>query len=322
MRAVLQSGFGPASTVLTTTEVGEPTIGPGEVLVRVKAAGVAKGIWLMTHGLPYIARPAYGFRTPKQPIAGLEFAGTVMARAEGIDRFNVGDAVFGVSGGAFAEMVSVPLDALAEKPPTIGFEQAATVSISGLTALQAVRDAGRVGPGQHVLVLGASGGVGSYAVQIARAFGAEVTGVASTRNLDLLRSLGADHVVDYTREDPTEAAGKYDVIIDIAGNHAVSRLRRAMVANGTLVIVGGTGSRWTMGFERTVGGMLLAPFVRHRIVGLLSKTNQADLQALSDLMAEGKLAPVVSESRPLTSAAEAVEAAGSGHGAGTSVVCP
>jgi len=284
------------------------------------AAGVAKGNWLITHGLPYIARPGYGFRTPRRPIAGLEFAGTVVARAEGIDRFSIGDAVFGASGGAFAEMVSVPLSALALKPPLISFEQAATAPISGLTALQAVRDGGRVAPGQHVLVLGASGGVGSYAVQIAKAFGAQVTGVASTRNVGLVGSLGADHVVDYTREDPTAVAAQYDVIIDLAGNRAVSRLRRALVADGTLVIVGGTGGRWTMGFERTIGGMLIAPLVRHRIVGLLSKTNQEDLQALADLMAEGKLSPVVQESFPLSRAAAAVEAAGAGHGAGTIVL--
>ncbi|MEQ9569169.1 MAG: NAD(P)-dependent alcohol dehydrogenase, partial [Longimicrobiales bacterium] len=287
---------------------------------RVKAAGVARGIWLITHGLPYIARPAYGFRTPRLPIAGLEFAGTVLARSAGVDRFEVGDDVFGASGSAFAERVSVPVKALARKPPQVSFEQAATAPVSGLTALQAVRDGGRVAPDQHVLVLGASGGVGSYAVQIAKAFGARVTGVASTRNLGLLRSLGADHVVDYTRADPTATAARYDVIIDLAGNHPVSRLRGALTENGTLVIVGGTGGRWTMGFERTIGGMLLAPLVRHRIVGLLAKTNQADLETLADLMVEGKLSPVVQESFPLSRAAAAVEVVGAGHRAGTIVL--
>lgn len=320
MRAVVQSGFGVARDVLAIEEVDQPTVGLGEVLVRVKAAGVARGIWLITRGLPYIARPAYGFRKPRQPIAGLEFAGTVVARSEGIERFEVGDDVFGVSAGAFAETVSVPLEGLAPKPDGIGFEQAATAPISGLTALQAVRDGGQVEPGQHVLVLGASGGVGSYAVQIAKAFGAQVTGVASTRNLGLLRSLGVDHVVDYTREDPTTTTARYDVIIDMAGNHPVSRLRRTLTERGALVMVGGTGSRWTMGFERTIGGMLIARFVRHRIVGLLSKANQADLEVLATLMAEGKLSPVVQESFPLSSAAAAVEAAGTGHRAGTTVV--
>lgn len=268
----------------------------------------------ISHGLPTASE------LPGNPSRASSSRARSVACPEGIDRFSVGDAVFGTAAGAFAEMVSVPVTALAPKSPQIAFEQAATVSISGLTALQAVRDGGRVAPGQHVLVIGASGGVGSYAVQIAKAFGARVTGVASTRNLELLRELGADHVVDYTRDDPTAVTARYDVIIDIAGNNAVSHLGSALVKNGSLVMVGGTGGRWTMGFERTIGGMLLAPLVGHRIVGLLAKTNQADLQALADLIAKGMLSPVVQRSFPLSDAAEAVEAAGTGHGTGTVVL--
>jgi len=320
MKAVVQSGFGSPAEVLSIAEIERPGVGRGDVLVAVKAVGIAKGNWLITHGLPYIARPAYGIRVPKQRVAGLQFSGTVTAAGEDVVGINVGDALFGVHAGALAEFVAVPVHAVAFKPSRVSFEQAAASPISGVTALQAIRDAGRVKAGSRVLVIGASGGVGSFAVPIAKAFGAEVTAVVSTRNLTLVRDLGADHVVDYTREDPDDASRQYDVIIDIAGNRPVSRLRRALVADGTLVIVGGTGSRWTMGFERTIGAMLLAPFVRHRIVGLISKPGQSDLNVLAELMASGRVTPVVQSRVPLDRAAEAIEDAGTGHGAGTIVV--
>ncbi len=320
MRAVVQSGFGSAGDVLRVADIEQPAAGRADVLVRVSMVGIAKGNWLLTHGLPYIARPAYGMRVPKQRVAGLQFAGTVAALGEEVSGFSVGDAVFGYHPGALAEFVAAPAGALALTPPGIGAAQAAATPISGLAALQAVRDGGRVRPGDRVLVIGASGGVGSFAVQIAKAFGAEVTGVAGTRNLQMVRDLGADAVVDYTREDPTAGSPGYDVIIDIAGNRPVSRLRAALAPDGTLVIVGGTGGRWTMGFQRTLGAMLLAPFVRHRIVGLLSEPNGPDLAALAELLASGKLVPVVQAPYPLSRVAEAIEAAGAGHGAGTVVV--
>jgi NADPH:quinone reductase-like Zn-dependent oxidoreductase len=320
MRAIVQSSFGSATDVLSVVEVERPAVGRGNILIGVKAVGIAKGNWLITHGLPYIARPAYGMRTPKPRVAGLQFAGTVAALGDDVDGFTVGDAVFGSHARALAEFVAVPVDAVAVKPSRVSFEQAASAPISGLTALQAIRDSGRVQAGHRVLVLGASGGVGSFAVQIAKALGAEVTGVASTRNLTTILELGADHVMDYTREDPTESRRTYDVIVDTAGNRPVSRLRRVLVPDGTLVIVGGTGSRWTMGFERTIGGMLLAPFVRQRIVGLLSKPNQRDLTVLAELMASGKLTPIVQSTYPLARAAEAIEGVGASHGAGTIVV--
>jgi NADPH:quinone reductase-like Zn-dependent oxidoreductase len=280
--------------------------------------GVGKGIWLITYGLPYIARPSYGWRTPKERVAGLAFSGVVETVGAEVDRFAVGDEVFGSHAGALAECIVVPEGAIARKPDSVDFEQAAAAPISGLAALQAVR-AGKVEPGHHVLVIGASGGVGSFAVQVAKASGATVTGVASTRNLDLLRRLGADHVIDYTREEIPEKP-VYDVIIDIAGNRPVTRLRRALVAAGTLVIAGGTGSRLTMGFERTIGGMLLSPFVRQRIVGLISTPNQRDLEALAELMASGKVVPVVQRRFRFEQAADAIELAGSGRGSGTPVV--
>lgn len=320
MKAVVQSGFGHARDVLSLQDVERPTIRSSDVLVRVKAVGIAKGNWLITHGLPYIARPSYGFQTPKQRVAGLQFSGVVEELGEDVDGFAVGDPVFGSGGGALAEFVSVPSDGLVSKPPEVNFEQAAASPISGQTALQAIRDGGRTQPGQRVLVIGASGGVGSFTVQIAKAFGAEVTGVASTRNLTMVRELGADHVLDYTREDPTAGFPAYDIVIDLAGNRPVSRLRRVLAPEGTLVIVGGTGGRWTMGFERTIGGMLLSPFVRQRIVGLLSQTSHQDLSVLARMMGSGELTPVVQAAYPVVRAAEAIEAAGTGRGAGTIVV--
>jgi NADPH:quinone reductase-like Zn-dependent oxidoreductase len=306
--------------VLSIEEVDQPTAADGGVLVRVQAVGVAKGNWLITHGLPYIARPAYGIRKPKERIAGLQFAGTVEALGDGSDGFAQGDPVFGMHAGALAECVAIPVTAIAPTPASVTFEQAAVAPISGIAALQAIRDGGKVKPGHRVLVIGASGGVGSFAVQVAKAFGAEVTGVASTRNLAMLHELGADHVIDYTREDPTDGSRAYDVIVDIAGNRKVSALRRALVRNGTLVIVGGTGGRWTMGFGRTVGGMLLAPFISQGIVGLISQPNHDDLLALAGLMDAGRVTPLVQHRYPLDRAAEAIEAAANGSGAGTGVV--
>lgn len=319
MKAIVQSGFGRPDEVLAVAETERPPTGPDKILVRVHSSGIAKGTWLITRGIPYIARPSYGIRSPKVAIAGLQFSGTVEEVGGEVSGFAVGDAVFGFGAG-LAEFVSAPVGALVVKPASISFEQAAAAPISGLAALQAIRDAGRVGPGNRVLVIGASGSVGSFAVQVAKAYGAEVTGVASTRNLGMLLQLGADCALDYTREDPTEGKTKYDVVVDIAGNRPVRRLRNALEPNGTLVIVGGTGGRWTMGFERTIGGMLLGLFTRQRIVGLLSTSSQKDLAELANLMASGKVRPVVQPPYPWSRAAEAVESVGIGRGAGTAVV--
>lgn len=315
MRAVVQSAFGPAPRVLTIRDVPAPSAAPGEALVRVQAAGVAKGNWLVTHGLPLIARPSYGIRRPSAPIAGLQFAGVIDALPDGETDLRVGDAVFGQHSGSFGELVAVPLPMLARKPDSVSFAEAASAPIPGIAALQALRSAA-VTPGQRVLVVGASGGVGSYVVQMAKDLGAHVTGVASAKNLARLRALGADDVIDYAREDINARGEPYHVVVDIAGNRRVSELRRVLTPTGTLVIVGGTGGRLTMGFERTVGAMLLNRFVSHRIVGLLSQPNRQDLEALGELMARGVVRPEVQPPLPLEAACDAIERAGRGDGAG------
>ncbi len=321
MRALVHSAFGPAPEVLAVREVPTPAPAPGEALVRVKAAGIAKGNWLITRGLPLIARPSYGLRRPAAPIAGLQFAGVIESLPDDATDLQVGDAVFGQHAGSFAEHVAVPLDALARKPDVVSFAQAASAPIPGTAALQAIRAAGVVA-GQRVLVVGASGGVGSYLVQIAKSEGAHVTGVASTRNLTRLRDLGADAVIDYTREDIDVADAPYDAVFDLAGNRSVTALRRVLTPTGTLVIVGGSGGRWTMGFERTVWAMLLDRVVRHRIIGLLSQPNHDDLVALGDLMARGVLTPIVQSPVSLDAASDAIERAGRGDGAGGLVLVP
>lgn len=321
MRALVQSAFGPAAEVLAVRDVAPPTPAPGEALVRVKAAGIAKGNWLLTHGLPLIARPSYGIRRPSAPIAGLQFAGVIEALKDDTTDLRIGDAVFGQQAGSFAEQVAVPVTALARKPGNISFAQAASAAIPGITALQALR-AGAVAATQRVLVVGASGGVGSYVVQIAKGLGAHVTGVASGRSLPRVRALGADDVIDYTRERIDARGHAYDVVIDIAGNRSVGALRRVLTGTGTLVIVGGSGGRWTMGFERTVWAMLLDRLVQHRIVGLLSHPDRDDLVALADLMARGVVKPDVQPPLPLEAASDAIERAGRGEGAGGLVLAP
>lgn len=319
MRALTQSAFGPAPEVLSVQNVAAPTPAAGELLVRVRAAGIAKGNWLVTRGLPFIARPSYGFRRPTDPIAGLQFAGVVEATNAPDSGLAVGDEVFGQHPGAFAELVAVPAAMVARKPALVSFAQAAATPISGFAALQAVR-AAALAPGQRVLVVGASGGVGSFTVQIAKGKGAHVTGVASTRNIERLRALGADDVIDYTRERIDARGELYDAVIDIAGNRPVSALRRVLTPTGTLVIVGGSGGRWTMGFQRTLGAMLLNRFVRQRLIGLLSQPNAADLNELASLMADGTITPLVHPPVQLERAADAIERVGRGEVAGSLVV--
>jgi NADPH:quinone reductase-like Zn-dependent oxidoreductase len=320
MQAIIHTEFGAPERVLRLQETAAPEAGPGEVLVRVKANALAKGDWLIAQGLPYIARPSFGLRRPKHPVAGLEFSGIVAEVGSEVTGLEPGVEVFGWGEGGLAEFVAVPRGQLVAKPARIGFEQAAAVPISGLAALQAVRDRGEVKAGDRVLVTGAGGGVGSFAVQIAKALGAEVTGVSSTRNVDLVRSLGADHVIDYTREEIDSGSGRFDVIIDIAGNRSLESLRRSLTPRGTLVIVGSTGGRWTMGFGRTVRAMLLSPFVRQRLRPLISTPNHDDLASLAALVEEGKVKPVVGATYPLDDAAAAVDRVGTGRISGKTVV--
>lgn len=319
MNAVIQTAFGNANDVLRVGEIAPPQAGPADVVVRVAASGLPRGLWLTTRGLPYIARPAYGVRTPRHPVAGLEFAGTILAVGAEVTSFAVGEPVFGAHHGALAEMVAAPAAAVALKPAALGFDQAAAMPISGVTALQAVQR-GRVRRGSRVLVLGASGGVGSFAVQIAKALGADVTGVAGPGSVGFVLELGADRCLDYTRDDPTAATNAFDVVIDIAGNRRVSTLRRSLVPGGRLVIVGGTGGRWTMGFERTVGAVLTGPFGRGEIIALLAHQHRDDLAFLARLAGTGQLSPVVERRTGLSQSASAIEAVGAGGVRGTIVV--
>lgn len=322
MNAILHRAFGPPAEVLEYARVDTPTPDPDQVLVRVEAAAVARGDWLITQGLPYIARPMYGLARPRAPVAGLHLAGVVEAVGNEVSGVRPGDEVFGTHAGTLADFVAVPHGRLARKPPGVSFEAAAAAAGSGMTALQAVRDAAGAGPGQRVLVIGASGGVGSFAVQIAAALGAEVTGVASTPNLEVVRSLGAQHVIDYRHQDLMAHGGGYDAILDLAGNRPIGALRRALAPRGTLVVVGGTGGRWTMGFGRTIRAMLVSPFVSQRLLGFFTEARQADLQELADLMEAGTVTPLIEHRFPLREAPEAIERLGTGHGRGTLVVTP
>ncbi|HMS01393.1 MAG TPA: NAD(P)-dependent alcohol dehydrogenase [Gemmatimonadaceae bacterium] len=321
MRAVLHSAYGPADRVLTVADVPAPQPAPGEVLVRVRAAGIARGNWLVTHGLPLIARPSYGLRRPAESIAGFQFAGTVEALPTDASGLQIGDAVFGQHVATFAELLAVPLDAVARVPGSVSFGQAATVPIPGVTALQALR-AAHVESGVRLLVIGASGAVGSMVVRIAKDRGAEVTGIAGPRSRERLQRLGVDHVLDYSRDRIDAAGTRYDAIIDLAGNTPLTDLRRVLASDGHLAIVGGTGGRWTMGFGRTVRAVLLDRFVKQRLVAVLASPNRNDLATLAELLARGVITPAPGLALPFERAGEAVERAGRGEGAGAMVLVP
>lgn len=320
MKAIIQTRFGSPDNVLEFSDVPIPSVASDEVLVRVHAAGVAIGDWLMMTGTPYIARPMHGLFSPKQRVAGLELAGSVEAIGDNVTRFQVGDEVFGWGNGALAEYVAVPEDALALRPANLTPEQAAAVPISGFAALQALRDAGEVAQGQKVLIIGASGAVGTYAVQIAKAFGADVTGVSSTRNVEMVRSIGADHVIDYLQEDITRSGLRYDLIIDLAGNSSLSDLRRTLTPRGTLVIVGGSGGPLTMGFGRTIRAMVLSPFVSHTLRGFMAKSTAEDLAVLAELIETGQVTPVIDATFPIADTTHAMTHIGSRHTQGKTVI--
>ena len=306
MKAILRRTYGPAE-VLEFGDVDQPTIKPGEVLVRVRAAGVDRGVWHVMTGLPYLGRLAFGVRTPRNPVIGMDVAGVVEAVGEEVTALRQGDEVFGTCNGAFAEYAAVREDRCAAKPAGLTFEQAAALPTSAVTALQAVRKHGRVQAGQRVLVIGAGGGVGSYAVQIAKASGAHVTGVCSTGKVDLVRSLGADEVVDYTSTDITESGQRYDVVLDIAGNRTLRQLRRVMTPRGTLVIVGGEGGdRLTGGLDRQFRAVLLSLVVRQRMRFFVAVARRPDLETIRELVESGAVRPAVDRTYPLVEAAQAV----------------
>jgi NADPH:quinone reductase-like Zn-dependent oxidoreductase len=302
MPAIVQDAYGTdPDAVLRLAEIARPAIRADEVLVRVAAASVDRGTWHVMTGRPYAMRLAgFGVRRPKAPNPGRCLAGVVESVGADVTGFAPGDEVYGTGSGSFAGYAVASAGKLARKPSNLTFEQAAAVPISAVTALGALRDHGRVEPGRSVLVIGASGGVGTFAVQIAKALGAEVTGVCSTAKTDLVRALGADHVIDYSRQDITGDDHRYDVIIDTGGNRRLSVLRRALTPTGTLVIVGGeTGGRWLGGFDRSLRAVLLSPLVRQRLAMHTSTENAADLAAVTELIESGQVRPAVERTYPL-----------------------
>ena len=318
MRAMVQHRYGEAEDVLGPADVERPTPRDGEVLVRVEAAGVDRGVWHTVAGLPYPIRLAgYGLRAPTTGIPGMDVAGRVVAVGAGVTRLRVGDDVVGVGTGTFAEYARARETRLTLRPAAMDVVQAAVLPVSGCTALQAVRDHGRVRAGQRVLVIGASGGVGTFAVQIAAALGAEVTGVCSTAKVDLVRALGAHHVVDRTAEEVTDATTRYDVVLDVAGGRSLTLLRRILAPRGTLVIVGAeTGGRWLGGLDRQLRAAALSPFVRQRLGTFVGSTRTADLDVLLGMVAAGRLTPVVDRTFALTEATAAIRHVLDGRAAG------
>lgn len=319
MKAIVQDRYGPPE-VLRVGEVDQPVPGPGQVLVRVHAAGVDRGVWHLVTGLPLLVRLlGFGLRRPRQPVPGLDLAGTVEAVGAGVTGFAPGDEVFGIGTGTYAELALAPAGKLAPKPAGLGFAAAAAVPVSATTALQAVRDHARVGPGQRVLVLGASGGVGSFAVQLAKLAGAEVTGVCSAAKADLVRSLGADAVLDHAVDDVT--AGRYDAILDAGGVLPLRRLRRALTPTGTLVLIGGeNGGRLTGGFQRQLRAVAWSPLTKRKMRVFVASENAADLVELTGPLAAGTLRAAVDRTYPLVAAPDAVRRLADGQVRGKLVV--
>jgi NADPH:quinone reductase-like Zn-dependent oxidoreductase len=316
MQAMVQRRYGSAD-VLQLSEIARPKITDHEVLLRVHAAGLDRGTWHLMTGRPHLGRLAFGVRRPSNPVPGFDVAGTVVAVGSAVTRFSVGDEVFGFGRGTFAQYAAAQENKLAIKPQNLSFTQAAVVPVSASTALQALSDHGRVAQGQRVLIIGASGGVGSYAVQIAKATDAEVTGVAGTAKLDMVRSLGADHVIDYTRDDFTDGPGRYDLIVDIAGNPTLSRLRRALTATGTVVIVGGEeGGNFTGGVNRQRRALALSPFVPQQLTMFIAKQRSRDLERLTELIEAGMLMPQIDRTYPLDQVADAMRHLEAGHARG------
>ena len=323
MKAIVYCDYGLTNLKLENVE--RPVPNDDQILVRVRAASVNPYDWHFIEGTPYIMRMmGVGLRKPKDTRVGVDFAGTVEAVGKNVTQFKPGDDVFGGKGGAFAEYVCRRAEgAVALKPANITFEQAASVNIAGITALQGLRDKGKVQPGQKVLINGASGGVGTFAVQIAKSYGAEVTGVCSTRNLDLVRSLGADHVIDYTKEDFAKSEQRYDVILDNVPNHSLSECRRILTPNGKYVMIGGGGpndSRWVGPFGRVIHTLVLSPFISQKMGMMMADANQKDLTVLADMMQTGKLKPVIDRTYKLDQVPDAIRYLEEGHARGKVII--
>ena len=320
MKAIIRDAYGSVD-VLRLADIDQSVAGDADVLVRVHAAGVDQGVWHLMTGRPYVMRLAgFGIRAPKNPLLGYDVAGRVEAVGAQVTEFQTGQEVFGTCRGSFAEYAVARPDRLLSKPDNVSFEQAAAVPISGYAALQAVRQHGGVRPGQRLLIIGAGGGVGTLAVQIAKAEGAEVTGVCSASKTELVRSVGADHVIDYTREDFADGRNRYDVILDIAGNRSLSELRRALTARGTLVIVGGEDAGNWLGVRRQLRAAALSPFVRQKLGFFISKERRQDLEELRTLLEAGTIRPVVDRTFPLEEVPAAIRYLRDGHARGKVVI--
>jgi NADPH:quinone reductase-like Zn-dependent oxidoreductase len=322
MKAIVNHEYGPPG-VLEVEDVDTPVARGDEVLVRVLGAAVNPGDWDVMHGRPYVLRLTTGLRRPRNKVLGLAIAGRVEAVGSNVSEFKPSDEVYaGIGKGGFAEYACVPEDALAPKPSNLTFEQAAAVPVTGVTALQALRDIGRVQPGQKVLINGASGGVGTFAVQIAKTYGADVTGVCSTANVDLVRSIGADRVIDYTQEDFTRNRQQYDLILDNVGNRTLSELRRALTPKGMLIPNSNKGSgRWMGGYlRRAVQALVVSPFVPQRLRPFAATDKREDLVVLTELIESGKVTPVIDRTYPLNEVAEALSHYGAGHARGKVII--
>lgn len=321
MRAIVQQAYG-ASDTLGLREFTSPSVAADQVLIEVHAAGLDRGVWHLMTGLPYLTRlMGYGLTRPKAPVPGADVSGRVVAVGEDVGRFKAGDEVFGIARGSFAEWAVADENKLVHKPESVTFEQAAVASISGITALQALTDVGQVEAGQHVLVIGASGGVGSYAVQLAKALGASVTGVASGAKAELVRELGADEVIDYRQADYLDGSSTYDLIVDIGGRNPLRRLRRALTRTGTLVIVGGEGGdRFTGGIGRQLAAVLLSPFVSQRLTMFISSEDHRHIERLAQFMARGEVTPMVGRRYRLSDVPAAIDDLVAGRAEGKSVI--
>ena len=320
MKALVQDRYGTAD-VLKFRDLDRPSAGEGQVLVRVAAAGMDRGAWHFMAGEPYLMRVlGFGLRAPSVAVPGTNFAGVIEAVGPGVSGYEPGDEVYGATRGTFAEYTVAPIGKVAPKPPQLSFEQAAALPYPTFVSLQALRDHGHVQPGQHVLVVGASGAVGTIAVQLAVAFGATVTGVCSGAGADLVRSLGAGEVIDYTEEDFADGSRRFDLILDIGGRTSVARLRRALTRTGTLVIVGGEGDRWIGGTQRQLWAKIVSVFVPQKLVAFVVKENAGELLTMNDLVAAGKVTPVLGPAFPLPDGAAAVAAFEKGDTQGRIVI--
>jgi NADPH:quinone reductase-like Zn-dependent oxidoreductase len=318
MKAIVHRQYG-SPDLLACEDIAKPVPGDNEVLLEVQAASVNPLDWHTVRGLPYALRIGNGLRTPKKGVPGIDVAGVIETVGAGVAQLRPGDEVFGVCKGACAEYACAKTDRLVPKPARLTFEQAAAVPVAALTALQGLRNRGRLQRGQNVLIVGASGGVGTFAVQIAKALGAVVTGVCSTRNVDLVRSIGADQVIDYTQHDYTTGR-RYDLIVDLAGTRPLSECRRALTPRGTFVVVGAPSGKWIAGPDRFVKALLLSMFVRQRIVPFVATPNSADLMTLKNLLEAGQVTPVIDRRYDLTEVPQAIGYLEQGHARGKVVI--